>query len=228
MEITLLRQASYRLFASLLLYPDEKRLDSIINAAALLDGEDEAFGRFVQASEVSTAGDSIFQRWKELLHQIRSLDKLAQHILPLQEEYTRLFITSRNGFCYPYEGAHLGHTSGTQRTVSLIQIENEYAQKGLVLSINELPDHVAVELEFMSFLCGKESNAGVAPDDIQKAKEVLQSELSFLNRHLGLWFPLFARKVISNHNGIYAIVSETAEGFIKYDRDFISAQVLTG
>jgi DMSO reductase family type II enzyme chaperone len=56
----------------------------------------------------------------------------------------------------------------------------------------ERPDHIAVELEFMHFLCWKEAAARVE-DDQQHIDVCRDAERKFLGDHLGRWAELFAR-----------------------------------
>src|SRR3990172_7014307 len=56
----------------------------------------------------------------------------------------------------------------------------------------ERPDHIAVELEFLHFLCWKEAAARVDGDE-EHISVCLDAERKFLGDHLGRWADLFAR-----------------------------------
>ena len=56
----------------------------------------------------------------------------------------------------------------------------------------ERPDHIAVELEFLHFLCWKEAAARLEGDE-EHISVCLDAERKFLGDHLGRWADLFAR-----------------------------------
>jgi len=56
----------------------------------------------------------------------------------------------------------------------------------------ERPDHIAVELEFLHFLCWKEAAARMEGDE-EHISVCLDAERKFLGDHLGRWAELFAR-----------------------------------
>lgn len=63
-----------------------------------------------------------------------------------------------------------------------------------VAPVVEREDHVAVELEFVSFLCGREaaSWSNGLPD---MARQLRRQQHSFLDDHLGRWLAEFCRRV---------------------------------
>ncbi len=126
--------------------------------------------------------------------------------------------------CLPYESVYLD-PGGQAAGWIVALLEREYAVAGLALSpsLKDLPDHVAVELEFMAFLCGQEADAwnnGAVEDSVQ----FLEHQATFLDRHLSRWFPEWARQVTTaDSKGIYSVVAETAWAFISHDQDLISS-----
>ncbi len=130
----------------------------------------------------------------------------------MQEEYVRLFVASRNGLCHPYEGAYL--KDNRMVPVLLATLDREYAREGLIVSIDTLPDHISVELEYMSFLCGKEKGSG------GELKDLFQKELAFIQKHLW-WVPEFSVRVRAKTKSIYGTASLIIEKLIERDRDFI-------
>jgi anaerobic sulfite reductase subunit A len=103
------------------------------------------------------------------------------------------------------------------------RLQQMYAYAGLALepSRNESPDHAAVELEFMAYLCGQEA-AGWTEADRDAAIRALKQQRSFLRHHLGRWFGDFARRVqASTDEPLYAAAGEAADAFIQHDRDLV-------
>jgi TorA maturation chaperone TorD len=80
---------------------------------------------------------------------------------------------------------------------------------------------VAVELEFMSFLCAQEAEAWEA-EDIRQARQFLKTERRFLKAHLNRWFPQFAGRVKElSPDGVFATATRAAAAFIVHDGDLI-------
>ncbi|RMD97247.1 MAG: hypothetical protein D6812_15605, partial [Deltaproteobacteria bacterium] len=77
-----------------------------------------------------------------------------------------------------------------------------------------LPDHVAVELEFLSYLCGKEIAA--AQEGKDRAR-ITEAQRRFIERHLALWFPPFARMVAEKTDTLYKEVVRFADAFLRLD-----------
>ncbi len=207
-NLTQWRQLTYRLFSSLLLYPDEERLETIATAAAAL-----------REQSSSTVMFAFFPQWQRLLV---SLADLPDHHT-LGGEYVRVFMHSPQGTpCLPYESAYVD--PGRQTTGWLVALlEQEYSAAGLDLSplLKDLPDHAAVELEFMSFLCGQEADAWNR-EIIKDGVQTLERQAAFLDRHLTRWFPEWAQQVAAaDDEGIYAVVTETAQAFVNHDQGLI-------
>jgi TorA maturation chaperone TorD len=80
---------------------------------------------------------------------------------------------------------------------STVDARRRYAEAGLQLSpdFTDLPDHIAVELEFMYFLCDKEAEAWQAQDE-ETALERRAAEHAFLGAHLSKWIPSFCQTVV--------------------------------
>ncbi len=207
---TNLRRVAYRFFGALFLYPDEMRLAKWILTAEAL----------AQERDVQVAFP-FFQSWQRLLARLQSLDESA--LGTLQEVYISLFMVHRDDPpCLPYESFYRDPYGQAAGWVAA-QLEREYVAAGLALapSLRDLPDHVAVELEFMAFLCDREAEAwehGALADGMRSLKE----EHSFLEEHLGAWFPAFAQRVRrAAPQSLYAVAVEAADAFVHHDRDWV-------
>ncbi len=203
-----LRQMAYRLFSSILLYPDEEHLDTVEAAAIGLHKQSLSMVRF-----------AFFHQWQRLLTSLADLPN--QHIL--EEEYVRVFMHSlEKAPCLPYESVYMD-PGGQAAGWILAVLEQEYAAAGLALSPSrkELPDHVAVELEFMAFLCRQEVDAWNG-EVVKDAVEALEHQAAFLDRHLTRWLPEWARQVATaDGGGVYYVVAETARAFVNHEQDMI-------
>lgn len=207
-DLAQLRQVAYRLFASLFLYPDEERLATLAEVAGALQEQ-----RHLLPALASSGA------WQRLLAGLTTPGGCPP-VAEMQPEYIRLFVVSPGGVpCPPYESCYV-EAGGRVTGWLLVEVEQHYAAAGLALapSLGELPDHVAVELEFMSYLCGRaasECEAGRVGDSLQW----LHLQLAFLREHLGRWFPNLARRVTgADTQGFYALVAEATQDLVEHDR----------
>ncbi|MFQ5849568.1 MAG: molecular chaperone [Candidatus Binatia bacterium] len=213
-DLARFRQAAYRIFSTMLFYPGAERLSTAAAIARELRDQGDFLATF-----------SFFIQWRELLDTLRDLDDLRP--LRLQEEYVEVFMVNPDyPPCLPYESSYVESGTGVTGWTA-VKLEREYRAAGLVLSdtLEEPPDHAAVELEFMSFLCNQEACAWDARR-LAESIEVLERQADFLKQHLSRWFPVFARGVAGkNSSEIYAVVTRAAQTFIGHDRDLLEALI---
>lgn len=125
--------------------------------------------------------------------------------------------------CLPHEWRHID--GGLTQGVVAARVEQAYAESGLSVSTavgGELPDHVALELEFMSVLCAKES-ASWTRERTDDGAAWLRRQQAFLDAHLGRWLPRFTRCVLRKAaaGSAYRLLAEAAQAFVVHDRDLI-------
>ena len=169
------REVLYRFLASIYLYPDSERFYGLKAAAKVLSSDisqsESAFSPAIQKLLLTAAEIDLKQK-KELI-----------------DEYNRLFYIKP--VAPPHETYYLD-TGGQLRGWLLSNIQGIYAESGLAISpiLNEMPDHISVELEYMSHLysLAQDENQDVAEDAIANLR-------AFLDRHLARWFPRFASAV---------------------------------
>jgi DMSO reductase family type II enzyme chaperone len=203
-ENLLLRQVCYRLFASLFLYPEHNRLAEIQEAASAL-----------LSSEI-TLGYPYSEAMGSLLIQLTEAN--LENDISIINEYNRLFLIRPKA--PPYETVYID-AEGQLRGLLTARLEEEYLNAGLGISpdLNELPDHISAELEFMSYLCMKEAEAHQNTDDVETNRfQALQ--VSFMGQHLARWFPKFAQRIKESEPGsIYQFLLPAAYGFLRYELD---------
>ncbi|MFQ5854464.1 MAG: molecular chaperone [Anaerolineae bacterium] len=203
-ELSRLRQGLYRLFAASLLYPDRDRIATLRAVAGELLESKSLWGGFDFSDPLA-----------RLLKVLSDLTEEAKD--EIEEDYVRLFLVKP--IAPPYESFYLD-PDGQSRGWMAVQIEREYADAGLILSPDrkKLPDQVAVELEFMAFLCRHQAQAleDHATDDSMAFKE---RQRAFMAQHLGRWFPRFARQVreATTADSLYGTVMEAAYAFLRHD-----------
>jgi TorA maturation chaperone TorD len=216
LELAGFREGAYRLLSQALLYPAEERLATLATASEELSQDDNVLAQF-----------AFFADWRRVLALVRDVGAPRRD---LEEQHVALFGASKAGtLCPPYESAVLSPT-GQPDPLQMARIEAAYAEIGIAPSpeSGELPDHVSIELEFMAMLCGQEAAAWEG-DDVAGAAKAMRRAKRFLDGHLSVWLPTFARRLAAaDKQGFYRGVSQGAATFIQYDRDLLGAFLETG
>lgn len=105
-------------------------------------------------------------------------------------EYDRLFSHRTTILCPIYE-VEYDRNRAVSQGPTLADIAGFYRAFGLELAVNERPDHLALELEFMSVLAYKEALA--LHDNLREQAEICRNaQRKFLEAHLGRWVGIFA------------------------------------
>jgi len=116
----------------------------------------------------------------------------------LQAEYRRTF-GAAGSMCYETE---YGLPHEYRQSQELADINGFYRAFGFTIGgqVRERPDHVAVELEFMSIMALKEAyTANNGP--VEHFEVCLEAQRTFLRDHLGRWIDLLAQSVALNAGG---------------------------
>ncbi len=147
----------------------------------------------------------------------------------LEVEYNRLFVGPGAPRVYPYESLYRDST-GLVMGPSVGEVLQAYRRAGLAINtaFKDLPDHVAVELEFMSRLCCEEARAESA-GRVDLVLRLKQEQRSFLDAHLATWLPAMCERVIrETSSALYRGVAEIAATFVGWDRERLDAEQLSG
>ncbi|MBS1250195.1 MAG: Tat proofreading chaperone DmsD [Chloroflexi bacterium] len=139
-------------------------------------------------------------------------------IEPLEVDYAALFVGPFKLLAPPYGSIYL---ESNQRIMgdSTIDASNRYRESGLQVASNfkEAPDHIVIELEFMSFLIFKEIEA-LKKNDIEEALACLGTQNNFLRDHLGAWVSKFTKNVKENaQTSFYRNLASVTKLFVKND-----------
>ena len=134
-------------------------------------------------------------------------------------EYSRLFLGPFGVIAPPYGSVYL---DGERRVMgdSTMEVIRMYRNEGLSGSVDtrELPDHVGVELEFMSYLVFREIKA-LETSDLRAAGEFVEKQERFSGEFLRRWIPPFCERIKENtENGFYTALAQCASTFIGSSR----------
>lgn len=143
----------------------------------------------------------------------------------MEIEYIRLFVANVHVPCPPYEsawrerpdGGTFGHLWGRSTEAALAT----YREAGLepAEDFRDVPDHLAMELEFMAHLALREAHHWQAAD-ADSARSVARLERCFLTEHLAVWTPEFCAAVEREANSaFYRGLARVTEAFITWEVD---------
>ena len=180
-ETILARSAAYRLLSVGFAHP----------APEILTLFRDGFARQLAEAVSRLSGDEI----TELAAAVEELHGAVTDLDGIEGEYNRLFRTQLA--CTPYESEY-DPLRSVRKGQTLADILGFYAAFGLSPSQaekeKELPDHIGVELEFMSLLLQKEAYARLH-DWGEKVEICTDAQRKFLNDHLGTWVFTFCDRL---------------------------------
>jgi TorA maturation chaperone TorD len=216
LNISRSRSALYQLLSLLTLFPPRAEL-----VEALRSGE--LHGAFSDLFSPETL---------KLLREIPPPDD--EFLQTLNRDFHRLFRVPGDGYTKPYEAVYTDQREVAGEVVdgllmggSTVEVQKLYDGAGLELSadVKELPDHIGVELAFMSFLCSQEAEARQRGDG-QGLGVVLQKEVDFLRQHLARWTRDLCAKIrTSARTDFSRAVAGMLEEFVQADLEGIESLV---
>jgi len=190
------RASIVNVFTALLCQPEE----NLIQNNQVFDTLELAF------NNVNPACCEIVSRMQEAVKQ-----NTAQELLI---EYTRLFIGPFKTLVSPYSSLYFG--SDTLMSDETVWVVDFYRKAGLKFDqeTKEVPDHIAIETEFMYWLIHNEINA-LDAGDRDKSFSLWEKQQEFFDKHYKKWVPEFCAKVATETNNEYfRVLAECLKRFI--------------
>ncbi len=203
------KAALHSLLAQAMNYPDAKLVDSLRKgkfAGALSSS-------LVVLGNTSLKGD-IKKCRKEYLRK-DSMDK-KEMLLGLERDYTRMFFSSRPRLAYLFESVY---REGKLLQESTFEIARLYRDAGLVLNedFRLPPDHIAVELEFLSFLFFKEIE-GLKNGNKETAEYARELQEIVISEHLRSLALNVAERVVQHaRTAFYRTVARVLQQYFSQD-----------
>ncbi|MGF1670350.1 MAG: molecular chaperone [Balneolaceae bacterium] len=161
--------------------------------------------------------ESVRVAYPDIFENIPTEMTVLEDFEELKVEYARLFIGPFKLLVPPYGSMYLEDVEHLMAN-STLDVLRRYKEENIDVAIQEIPDHISIELEFMYYLMYLEMRA-LEPEQFKYQKNgynsnsehngVVKSEKSsekmvsdfrfkqydFLNKHLSRWIPLFGEKV---------------------------------
>lgn len=132
-------------------------------------------------------------------------------------EYSGLFLGPFGAPAHPYGSVYLEQ----ERTLmgdSTMEVLKLYAESGVTYEGDEPPDHIAIELEFMSFLEGKIAQAISESNQADRA-DFFAIRSRFFNRLLASWAPILGNILKEQATlAFYRDLGECLVGFLSAEQ----------
>ena len=130
-------------------------------------------------------------------------------------EYARLFIGPFKIEVPPYSSLYLGEK--TLMSNVTIWVLEYYKNAGLDFdkNVKDLPDHIAVETEFLYYLLFNEINE-LNAGNIENMRKFHDLLVYFINKHYRVWVPVFCNKIVEKtQNDFYRALAVCYEKFVR-------------
>jgi TorA maturation chaperone TorD len=143
-------------------------------------------------------------------------------LVNLSKDWTHLFRgVDIKGPLPPYESLY--RTDRLQKK-PVQEINRFFSKMGVQVpeEWHQPSDYIGVELDFMRLLCAKERESW-EEEQLDSVLKITEIEKSFLENHLGLWIPIFCKKMMEQaKKDFYKGIARLTQGLIGYDQTWIS------
>ena len=155
-----------------------------------------------------------------ILHQLASLKSTDEKVYPsdvllqLEKDYTWMCFASKPRLVYLFESIY---KEGKLFQESTFQIARLYRDAGLewVSEFQLPPDHIAMELEFMAYLCFCETE-GVRTGDREKEEYARRLQTEVLKKHLRPFGLAFSERMEKHaKTDFYRLVARVLSAMLK-------------
>jgi len=211
-ESSLARAVIYQLLARCFSYPDQELLD-LFDSARI--EEYLELWRYV--------GSDARGIMARIVGWVEECPNREAALKELEKEYTRLFVNAYPKlFAPPYSSVYLDKARRVwgPSTGEVARLY-EAAGLGIAADFHDLPDHIAAELEFASYLIGEPLKGG--ENGSTPTPDLVSIEKRFFEGHLFKWAPVFFSRVIEcSRVTFYREIALLAREFVEWDAALVS------
>ena len=141
----------------------------------------------------------------------------------LAAEYASLFLSAGRHPVFPYESVYTSEERLVMQEAR-DEVLSEYREEGLdrIEEFNEPEDHIAIELEFMSYLC-QNTIESMEKGDKEGTLAYLKKQKDFLEKHLMVWAPDFCEDLEqATESDFYKGVAKVTKDYLGLEEETIS------
>ncbi len=142
----------------------------------------------------------------------------GESLQTLLVDYTRLFLGPMKALASPYSASWLPSPMVGDEVLPPVVLDL-YAEGGFEVDdeLAELPDHVAIELEFLYLLSFNQRQADLLGNSTDYAA-MTKLRARFMDEHLSIWISTFT-KAVKEHTetGFYRVLAELTEDIIRLE-----------
>jgi TorA maturation chaperone TorD len=180
------------------------------------------------AEDPEVHGTEMAEGYKTLAEFASTLKEsdLENVVLELAAEYAGLFLGLRQMPPHPSESVYSSadHLIMQKARDDVLKI---YRGMGLdkVREYTEPEDHIAIELQFMAYLCGKTVEE-LRAAKFTEAKMCLEVQRDFLSEHLAKWVPMLVADILMGaRREFYKAIAKITKGYVEIDRQVVSEMI---
>lgn len=177
------------------------------------------------AEDPEVRGTELAEGFKQLADYILSYKArdLESVRLELAVEFAGIFLGVRRLPPHPSESVYMteGQLVMQKPRDDVLKV---YRSMGVDRANNfaEPEDHIALELQFMTYMCEK-TNTALKEGNLTYAKKCLEVQRDFLDEHLGKWVPRLVTDILKSAKGdFYKAVAKITRGYVEMDKKVVA------
>ena len=182
------------------------------------------------AGDLEIRGTEMADGFKQISRYASSLKEevLESVRLDLAVEFARLFLGVGHMRFHPSESSYMTREHLVMQKPRDLVVK-VYRDMGAakVNGFAEPEDYIALELQFMAYLCEK-TNIALRGDDLLATRKYLEVQRDFLNEHLGKWVPKLTADIIrSSKSEFYKSAAKITKGYVEEDKKTVLEMIDT-
>lgn len=204
------------------------RLGYYLVFSRMFDHEPDAYAlQTICSSEFSSICD-LLDGATQTLKNVQDIAQQEDAVEMLTREYTLLFLGPEKLPVPIWESVYFDRDS-LLFTADTLSVRNAYRASGFISKgyPNMPDDHIATELSFLAELSQRACNAQESGNS-RDVGETLQSQLTFLEQHLGRWIGIFSTQMqaVEGISMFYPSLASLASDFVVNDKEALQQLIL--